>query len=245
MDQQAFIRMRNCNATGVNTYNRAQGIKHFCLGKGHLISSSIPILKNISLDINKGDRVAFIGRNGSGKSSLLKVIARIYPVESGVLEVKGTIGASIEMGFGLEQEMTGRQNIKLVMIYADMIDSYNEELEQKIIEFSELGDAIDRPVKGYSSGMISRLTFAVNLFKNSSILLLDEIFATGDYHFVEKSVKCMTEKFLTTPISILVSHQEDLLEKLCNKAYLIDGGEIKDMDTPSKILMELKKTKSS
>ncbi|MDX1917118.1 MAG: ABC transporter ATP-binding protein [Rickettsiaceae bacterium] len=239
----SFIRMRNCSVTGVNTYNRAQGIKHFFLGKGHLISSAVPILKNISLDINSGDRVAFIGRNGSGKSSLLKAIAGIYPVHSGKLEIKGTIGATIEMGFGLEFEMTGRKNIKLIMVYANMLDSYTPEIEEKIIEFSELGDAIDRPVKGYSSGMLSRLTFAVNLFKDPQILLLDEIFATGDYHFVKKSIKYMTSKFLHTPISILVSHQEEMIEQLCNKAYFLDQGEIKNSGTPAQMLAELKKTK--
>ncbi|MDX1924789.1 MAG: ATP-binding cassette domain-containing protein [Rickettsiaceae bacterium] len=233
---RTYIKIKNCSVDGINTYQRAQGIKHFFLGKGTFSLSTIPILKNVSFTAGEGEKIAFIGTNGSGKSSLLKVIAGIYPVKSGSVEIKGRIGATIEMGFGHEHEMTGRQNIKLMMVYGGMLELYNKELEEKIIEFSELGEKIDWPVKAYSSGMISRLTFSVNLFKSPDILLLDEIFAAGDQHFVNKSLKAMREKFLNTPISIFVSHQESLIKEMCNVAYLLKDGEIIESGSPDYVL---------
>jgi lipopolysaccharide transport system ATP-binding protein len=240
--KEASIHINNACVEGVNTFNRAQGIKHFFLGKGKLLLTKIPILNNINFDSKTGDRIAFIGSNGSGKSSLLKVIAKIYPLKSGSMNIKGRIGASIEMGFGMEYEMTGRQNIKLMMVYSDMLDLYSKELEERIIEFSELGEKIDWPVKTYSSGMLSRLTFSVNLFKEPDILLLDEVFAAGDQHFVNKSVKVMKDKFLNTPISILVSHQEELVKELCTRAILMRKGEIVEEGTPNEIFKIYNKT---
>ncbi|MDX2049669.1 MAG: ABC transporter ATP-binding protein [Rickettsiaceae bacterium] len=239
-EEEISIELENCYVEGVNTYNRAQGIKHFFLGKGKLLLTSIPILNGINFEAKRGEKIALIGSNGSGKSSLLKVIAGIYPIKSGRLRVVGRVGASIEMGFGMEYEMTGRQNIKLMMVYSDMLDLYNKDIENEIIDFSELGEKIDWPVKTYSSGMLSRLTFSVNLLKNPDILLLDEIFATGDAHFVIKAVKAMTRKFLDTPISMLVSHQEDIIKDLCTKAYLMHEGRIIDEGTPDFIIKRYK-----
>ena len=229
------IIIKNAYVEGINTYNRAQGLKHFFLGKGKLLLTKIPILNNVSIDCNIGEKIAFVGENGSGKSSLLKVIAGIYPIKSGNFYVEGRIAASIEMGFGMEYEMTGRQNIKLMMVYSDMLDLYTKELENQIIEFSELDEKIDWPVKTYSSGMLSRLTFSVNLYQQPDILLLDEIFAAGDNHFVHKSVRVMKNKFLNTPISILVSHQEELVKEICNKVFLIKSGQIVESGTPAEI----------
>ena len=235
MQKNIHIKIHKGFVEGINTYNRAQGLKHFFLGKGKLLLTKIPILNNIELECKAGDRIAFVGQNGSGKSSLLKVIAGIYPLKSGKLDVSGRIAASIEMGFGMEYEMTGRQNIKLMMVYSDMLDLYTPELEQQIIEFSELGEKIDWPVKAYSSGMLSRLTFSVNLYQKPDILLLDEIFAAGDNHFVHKSVSVMKDKFLSTPISILVSHQEELVKEICNKVFLLKNGTIVESGTPNEI----------
>ncbi len=233
--EDVYISLKNAYVEGINTYNRAQGLKHFFLRKGKLLLTKIPILNNINLTCKAGEKIAFIGENGSGKSSLLKVVAGIYPIKSGIFDVKGRIAASIEMGFGMEYEMTGRQNIKLMMVYNNMLDLYTKELEDAIIEFSELGEKIDWPVKTYSSGMLSRLTFSVNLYQKPDILLLDEIFAAGDSHFVHKSLKVMKDKFLNTPISILVSHQEDLIKEVCNKVFYLKQGEIVAEGSPEEI----------
>lgn len=245
INNQVYIKAKNCSVEGINTFNRAQGLKHFFLGKGNILLNKIQIIENINFESKSGDKIAFVGSNGSGKSSLLKVIAGIYPITSGSLEVKGKIGASIEMGFGLEYEMTGRQNIKLMMVYSDMLDQYSKDVEERIIEFAELEEKIDWPVKVYSSGMLSRLAFSVSLFKTPDILLLDEVFSAGDQHFVNKSVKIMSEKFLNTPISIFVSHQEHLVKELCSKAYLIREGKIVEEGNPDEIFRIFNKIDAS
>jgi lipopolysaccharide transport system ATP-binding protein len=225
-DKSIFIEITNANVEGVDTNKRAQSLKHFCLNGGKLIPSSIPILHDINFACKEGDKVAFIGGNGSGKSSLLKVIAGIYPLKSGKIKICGQLAAIIEMGVGFEFGMTGRDNIKIAMIYNNMLDKYTKKLEEEIIEFSELKDKIDLPIKTYSSGMLSRLAFSTSIFQNPDILLLDEVFAVGDQHFVNKSIELMKDKFKTIPISILVSHQEHIIKENCNRCLVLKDGKI-------------------
>lgn len=221
-----FIEITDGCIEGIDTRKRAQGLKHFFLGKGELFSLNIPILHDINFSCYQGEKIAFIGSNGSGKSSLLKVIAGIYPLKSGKIKVHGNIAAIIDMGVGFEPEQTGRENIKMLMLYSNMLDKYSKEVEQEIIEFSELGSKIDLPIKNYSSGMLSRLAFSVSIFQNPQILLLDEIFAAGDNYFIEKSLSLMKNKFKNTPISIIVSHQEDIIKDNCNRCILLQEGSI-------------------
>lgn len=236
MSSKANISIKNAYVEGVNTTARVKSLRAFLMGQGKLLSSySVPILNNINLEIKQGEKVGFVGGNGCGKSSLLKLITGIYPLKSGAMKIQGNIAASIEMGFGMEHEMTGRQNIKLIMVYNNMLSKHTAELENEIIEFTELGDKIDYPIKNYSSGMLSRLAFTVTLFQEPDILLLDEIFATGDQHFVSKSTQAMKEKFLLAPISILVSHQESLVKEICNRCLLIKNGTIVEDGTPNEI----------
>jgi len=233
-----FIEIVNAYVEGIDTTKRANGLKHFFLHGGELISSSIPILDNISFSCGEGEKIGFIGSNGSGKSSLLKTIAGIYPLKSGKIKIHGELAAIIEMGVGFEAGMTGRENIKIAMIYNNMLNKYTKKLEEEIIEFSELKDKIDLPIKTYSSGMLSRLAFSTSIFQNPDILLLDEIFAVGDHHFVNKSLTLMKSKFKTIPISILVSHQEDIIKENCNRCLFLKNGRIiadGDPDTVFKI----------
>lgn len=235
MNSNTSIDLVNCNVEGVDTLRRASSIRNAFLNGGTLRSSAIPILKNINFSCKAGERVAFIGDNGSGKSSLLKVIANIYPLKSGVKKIHGDITAIIEMGLGIEAELTGRQNIKVLMLYNNMLDKYNQEIEDRIIEFSELGEKIDWQVKNYSSGMLSRLTFASSIYQTPDILLLDEVFATGDQHFVEKSIRFMEQKINSVPITILVSHQLDIIQKYCTRVVLLKNGSIITDGEPEKV----------
>lgn len=232
----AFINIKNGYVEGVDSIKRAHSIRDFILGKGKLKASSIPILNDINLEIKKGERVAFVGSNGSGKSSLLKAISGIYPLKSGSLSINGSMAAIIEMGVGFDYELSGRDNIKLAMVYNNMLSKYSKKLENEIIEFAELEDKIDLPVKLYSSGMISRLAFSISTIQDPDILLLDEVFAAGDSHFLKKALKRMEGKFMSTSISILVSHQSDLIERVCNRCILLHKGEIIEDGSPSKIL---------
>lgn len=235
----AHISLRDVHVTGVNTTLRAASLKQLVLGKKEAIPHhAIPILRGVSLDIRDGDRVGIVGYNGSGKSSLLKVIAGIYPPQQGEVKVHGRVAPLIEMSLGFDREQSGRENIKLGLVYAGRIGEYSPELEEQIVAFTELGEHIDRPLKGYSSGMQARLCFAVSIFQHPDILLLDEAFATGDAAFVSKSRKAMIEKFHSVPIAILVSHDSSTIGKFCNRCIWIHEGKVRDEGNPEKILQD-------
>lgn len=241
MSKDFAITITNGVVEGVDMSKRAMGLRSFALGQGSLISSRIPILRGINFQAKQGERIAFIGSNGSGKSSLLKVIAGIYPLKSGQMHMHGKLAAIIEMGLGFAQEMTGRENIKLALIYGNMLDRYSAELEQEVIDFAELGEKIDAPIKNYSSGMLARLAFSIAITQEADILLLDEIFAAGDQHFVNKSLARMKEKFFSAGISLLVSHQLELIYEICNRCVWLADGQIIADGPPEYILAEYKK----
>lgn len=230
------IHINSAYVEGIDSVKRSQSIRDLILRRGGNIVSAIPILHDINFSSTAGDRIAFVGTNGSGKSSLLKVIAGIYPMKSGTLSVTGKIAAIIEMGIGFEPEMTGRQNIELALVYNGIIDRYSKDLEEEIIEFSELGEKIDWPLKTYSSGMLSRLAFSISIMQDPDILLLDEVFAAGDQHFLNKALVRMKDKFFSSPISILVSHQHDLIREICNRCIYLENGRIIDDGTPEDVL---------
>jgi len=230
------INISSVYVEGIDSVKRSKSIRDLILCRKSKIVSTIPILHDINFSAKNGDRIAFIGTNGSGKSSLLKVIAGIYPVKSGKVYVNGRIAAIIEMGIGFEPDMTGRENIELVLAYNGIIDQYTKELEEDIIDFSELGDKIDWPLKTYSSGMLARLSFSISIMQDPEILLLDEVFAAGDQHFLNKALVRMKNKFSSSPISILVSHQHELIREICNRCVLLENGRIIDDGKPDMIL---------
>jgi lipopolysaccharide transport system ATP-binding protein len=240
------ITLAGVRVDGINTLLRAQGIKHMILGGKKLGASlRIPILHDISLSVKPGERVGIIGGNGSGKSSLLKVIAGIYPPREGTAKVVGRIAPLIEMGVGFDPELTGRENIKVGLIYSGRFFDYSEELEREMIAFTELGENIDRPMKGYSSGMRARLCFAVSLFQQPDILLLDEVFATGDASFVEKARSSMAHKFSTVPIALLVTHSIDLISQFCNRCIWMESGRILEDGQPETVIAQYLKAASA
>lgn len=236
MDKKVSITIDNCSIEGIDAIKRVQSLRQIFIKSGKVTGISIPILNNINLSFAYGDKVALIGNNGSGKSSILKLISGIYPPKTGKISINGTITSIIEMGLGVEPEFTGRQNIKILMLYNNMLGKYNSDLENQIIDFSELGDKIDLPVKTYSSGMLARLSFSTSIFQHTDILLLDEVFAAGDGSFINKSLEFMQNKINSTPISIMVSHQEDIIRKYCNRCVLIKNGYVVEDGLPDKIL---------
>lgn len=230
------IVLKDAYVNGVDTAARSQTFKNWFVNRKSMFSTKIPILNNISFSAKPGDKVAIIGRNGSGKSSLLKAISGIYPIESGFRRVKGSIAPLIEMGLGFNPDLPGKDNIKLSFAYRGKLNLYSEELAEQIIEFSELGDKIYQPFKSYSSGMQTRLSFSSVIFQSPDILLLDEVLAVGDVGFVKKSQKIIKEKFLTSSISILVNHSFEDIEDMCNRFILMDEGRIIMEDSPKNIM---------
>jgi len=182
------------------------------------------VLKDISFKISTGEIVGIIGRNGTGKSTILNLIqSTTYPT-SGEIKVKGEIGSFINLGAGFFQEYTGRVNIyyksMLMGREREKVDSFIDEL----IDFVDIGDYIDMPIKTYSSGMRSRLGFAISVFSNPEIILLDEVFSVGDRNFKEKSGAKMKEMFGSGKTVILTSHSEEQIRNFCTRVIYIENG---------------------
>ena len=237
----ASIILKNIYVNGVDTRARADGIKKWFIRKGNVRGVKIPILQGVSFEAKPGDKIAFIGRNGSGKSSLLKAICGIYPLASGYRKVEGSIAPLIELGIGLDPELSGLKNIKISFAYRGQLKLYSKKLEKEIIEFSELGDKIHLPLKSYSSGMNARLAFSCTVFQDPDILLLDEVLSVGDKGFVKKSSELIKERFKDAPISIIVHHSIEAVQDLCNRFILMEGGKIVAEGQSSEIVKKYEK----
>ncbi|HEY9793065.1 MAG TPA: ABC transporter ATP-binding protein [Candidatus Obscuribacterales bacterium] len=193
-------------------------------------------LKNINLSVKAGDRLGIIGLNGAGKSSLLKMIIGIYPPTNGTVAVEGKVTSLIEMGTGFDLELSGRENIHLNGTLLGQSYRQMRRLEKEVIEFSELEEKIDLPVKYYSTGMFGRLAFSIAAVIKPQILIADEIFATGDAYFIEKSFNRMRQMFQDSQIIILVSHSLTQVVELCNKVIVVDRGEIVNAGNPQEMV---------
>lgn len=183
-------------------------------------------LKNINFELNKGDRLGILGLNGAGKSTLLKIIAGVYKPTTGKVTRHGHIAPMIELGAGFDPNYTGRENI---FLYGSVLGFSREFLESKyeeILEFSELGDFIDVPIKNYSSGMRARLGFSIATVVEPEILILDEVLSVGDAKFRKKCEKKMQGMFDHGVTVLFVSHSLEQVKRLCNKALLLEHGEL-------------------
>ena len=183
-------------------------------------------VKQVSFAISKGETVGLIGRNGSGKSTILKIVAGVYTPSEGEVRVEGTVAPLIELGAGFHHELTGRENILLNGLLLGLTKREVQEREESIIEFAELGDFIDSPVKQYSSGMYMRLAFSVATAVDPDILIIDEILGVGDTGF---QAKCFDriEGFQRAGKTILfVAHSMDVVRKLCDRALLLRAGRL-------------------
>jgi ABC-type polysaccharide/polyol phosphate transport system ATPase subunit len=183
-------------------------------------------LKDVSLALSSGDRLGIVGLNGAGKTTLLKAIAGIYPPQRGRIRVSGTLTPLLELGTGFDPEQTGRENIYLNGAMFGLTPRDMMAREEEIIEFSELTDSIDMPVKYYSSGMQGRLAFSIAAALQPQILLIDEIFATGDAHFVAKASARMLAVIDRSQIVLFASHNLEQIKSLCNRAIVLRKGEV-------------------
>lgn len=195
-------------------------------------------LKNINFELQKGDRLGILGLNGAGKSTLLKVIAGVYKPTTGTVKRYGHIAPMIELGAGFDPNYTGREN---VFLYGSVLGFSREFLEEKydeILEFSELGEFIDVPIKNYSSGMRARLGFSIATVVEPEILILDEVLSVGDAKFRKKCERKMQKMFDHGVTVLFVSHSLTQVKRLCNKAILLEHGQLiaqGDIDDVSEI----------
>ena len=197
------------------------------------------VLKGINLKIEKGESVALIGINGSGKSTLLKLMTKIIYPTKGKIITHGKLTSLLELGAGFHQDFTGRENIYFNAAIFGLSKKEIDARVDKIIEFSELGDAIDTPVRTYSSGMYMRLAFSVAINVDADILLIDEILAVGDQHFQDKCFEKLNElKNNENKTIIIVSHSLSSVKKLCNRAIWINKGEVQMDGNVNKVIDE-------
>ena len=193
-------------------------------------------LNNVSLEIKHGERLGIVGLNGAGKSTLLKTIAGIYSPHFGRVRVQGRITPLMELGAGFDAEQTGRENIFLNGAFLGFSPVEMKEKEQAIADFSELKEFLDMPVKYYSSGMYGRLAFSIATMTQADILLIDEVFATGDAHFVEKSAQRILQLLEQSQIVVIVSHNLDQIQKLCNRVIVLEKGVVVNDGDPQAMI---------
>lgn len=196
------------------------------------------VLENININIKKGETVALIGTNGSGKSTLLKLMTKIIYPTSGAIITNGKLTSLLELGAGFHPDFTGRENIYFNASIFGLTAAEIDSRVNDIIEFSELGDFIDSPVRTYSSGMYMRLAFSVAINVDAEILLIDEILAVGDQHFQDKCFAKLMELKDSDKTIVIVSHSLGSIKKLCNRAIWIYQGQVKLDGKPEEVIDE-------
>ncbi|GAA4822158.1 ABC transporter ATP-binding protein [Marinicella pacifica] len=184
------------------------------------------VFENFNLDIHDGDRVALLGVNGAGKSTLLKIMAGVYTPERGEVISKGKIYSFFGRSIGVMPQLSGLENLEIRGLLLNLPDEIIQNKIKQIIDFSELGEAIYRPVSTYSVGMRTRLTFGMLMFVEADIMLIDEGLGAGDKFFLKKAQKFIESLLDSSKILVFANHSMELLKKFCNKAVLIDAGEI-------------------
>jgi ABC-2 type transport system ATP-binding protein len=196
------------------------------------------VIERLNLEIQSGDRLGIIGPNGAGKSTLLKIISGIYPPTSGTIQVSGKIACLFELATGFEMEYTGWENIRVRGLLLGLSRKEIDAKVHEIAEFSGLGEALNMPVKCYSSGMFVRLAFSVSTAINPEILLLDEVIGAGDLAFAEQAKARLLELMEKSSIMILVSHSLDNIVGFCNRAILLEKGTITAEGNPKDVISE-------
>lgn len=193
-------------------------------------------VKNVSFEVHEGEMMGIVGSNGSGKSTLLKLIAGVYQPTSGSVSVHGSLAPLIELGAGFHGELTGRENLLMNGLLMGFSKRQMRERTESIIDFADIGDFIDAPVKQYSSGMYMRLAFAVATEVNPDILVIDEILAVGDMAFQQKCFERL-ERFRHAGKTILfVTHTLDQIKKNCDRAIYLNKGVLVADSTPDEVI---------
>ena len=198
-------------------------------------------VKHVTFSVQEGDILGIIGKNGSGKSTLLRSIAGIFSPNSGIIDLRGHSVSLMALGVGFKDSLSGRENIILSGMLLGFSEKEIEERTQDIIDFAEIGDFIDRPVRTYSSGMHSKLAFAITAMLETDIMLVDEVLSVGDERFRKKSLAKMKELITDKKRTvIIVSHSIETLKELCNSVLWIHDGNVMEIGDPAVVLAHYK-----
>ena len=213
-------------------------VNFFSLNKPKKKKEEFWALKDVSFSVKKGEVVGLIGSNGAGKSTLLKVVSGVMKPTKGKVTVNGVISPMIELGAGFDSELTARENIFLNGAILGYSKEFLESKFEEIVEFSELRDFLDVPVKNFSSGMTAKLAFSIATIVNPEILIVDEILSVGDIKFQEKSKNKMLEMIKGGTTVLYVSHSLDSIKQLCDRVVWLEHGKIVKMGDTKEICKE-------
>lgn len=223
-----IIKLKNVSMSFNMMEEKVTSLKEFFVKflKKNIKYRKFHALKDISFTIHEGEVIGVIGLNGAGKSTLLKVISGVLKPTSGSVEIIGKIAPLIELGAGFDPELTGRENIFLNGSLLGFTKKDLRDSVEEIIEFSELREFIDTPLKNYSSGMYARLGFSIAILYEPEILIIDEVLSVGDFHFQEKSMNKIHEMIKNNTTVLFVSHDINQIKEICSKVIWIDKGKI-------------------
>ncbi|HEX2253056.1 MAG TPA: ABC transporter ATP-binding protein [Thermoanaerobaculia bacterium] len=227
-ERQVVVRLDDVALCYRLAKQRHSSVKDFAIHwmKRALTYEQLWALRGVDLEVTRGERLAIIGRNGAGKSSLLKVISGVLEPTRGRVETRGRLAPILELGTGFDHELTGLENVYLNALLLGHSRKEIEERIDEIVAFSELGDFVRSPIRSYSSGMLARLGFSIATAWRPDVLILDEVLAVGDAHFIHKSRQRLRELRATGTSILLVSHDLKAVRQMSERCIWIDGGRI-------------------
>lgn len=208
---------------------KIQNLKEYFikLAKRELMFKEFVAVDDVSFEVRRGDVFGLVGTNGSGKSTMLKVVAGVLMPSEGVIEVNGTISPLIELGAGFDMELTARENIYLNGALLGHSKKFMDDQIGEIIDFAELHDFMEMPLKNYSSGMVARIAFAIATVTDPDLLIVDEVLSVGDFLFQQKCEERIQRMIANGTTVLIVSHSTDQIERLCNRALWIEKSKLK------------------
>lgn len=228
-EQESMIEIRNVTMKYRMANDRVSNLKEYLIKrlKKHLTIEYFTALDDVSFTVKRGEVLGLIGHNGAGKSTILKIISGIVRPTNGSVSLRGNVVPMLELGSGFDFDMTGRENIFLNGAILGYSEEFLKEKYHEIVEFSEIGQFIDLPLRNYSSGMIARLGFSIATVVEPEILIVDEVLAVGDAAFQEKSKKRMMELMGGGTTVLFVSHSLAQIRELCDRVVWMDHGKVK------------------
>lgn len=233
--EQAILRLDNVSVSFPVYHGGSRSLKKAILSRssaGRIARDAndritIDALRDISFSLDRGDRLALIGSNGAGKTTLLRVMAGIYEPFAGAVQIHGRVSPMFDIGLGIDNDLSGYDNIRIRGLLLGLSSREIDRLLPLIVDFTELGDFLDMPVRTYSSGMVLRLTFAVATCFEPEILLMDEWILAGDAHFLTKARERINSFIEKASVLVLASHNLEVCRRWCNKAIWMDRGSVK------------------
>lgn len=232
------ISVRDVSITYRTTFEKRPTLKSAVMraGRGERLVREIEAVKNISFDVHTGSVLGIVGSNGAGKSTIVRAIAGILPPSSGEIQVRGRVSTLLALGVGFDANLSGHENVILGGLAAGYSRAEIEAKFEEISDWTELGDFLEMPMRAYSSGMYSRLAFAVAIHMEPDILLVDEALSAGDARFKKKATEKMMSLVREARTMVFVSHALATLEEMCTEAIWLDKGRLMERGTPAEVV---------